>query len=111
MPPGLRKETLDNMLDLDLSFAARDSSEAFSFPLPGDEGVMDPDSSRDCLPLDFPVVRSVCSNEERSRLKVVGGLLSTGGEGSMCEADGWSRDAEAAIARDVDASGLIEGAM
>ena len=72
---------------------------------------MDPDSSKDCLPLDFPVVRSVCSNEERSRLKVVGGLLSTGGEGSMCEADGWSRDEEAAIARDVDATGLIEGAM
>ena len=75
-----RKETLDSMLDLDRSFAAMGSSEAFSFPFPWLAGVIVPVSSSDCLPLDLPVVRSVCSNEVRSRLNVVG-RPSTGAAG------------------------------
>lgn len=99
------------MLDLDRSFAAMGSSEAFSLPFPGLAGVIVPVSSRDCLPLDLPVVRSVCSNEVRSRLKVVGGLLSIGGEEWGCEDDGWNRDEEAAAVREVDGSAFIDGAM
>ena len=101
------------MLDLDRSFAAvEDSSEAFSLPFPGLVGVIVPVSSRDCLPLDFPVVRSVCSNEVRRRPNVVDGLASMGGdEWDECEASGGSRDEEGGAARDEDASAFMEGAM
>lgn len=74
---GLRNETLDNILDLDLLFSSDGcSSETRSLPLPlpPSLGAMTPVSSTGALifTLDLVAVRIVCSNDERSRLNVFG---------------------------------------
>lgn len=74
---GLRNETLDSILDLDLLFSSGGcSSDARSLPLPLTPwlGTMAPVSSTGALifAFDLVAVRKLCSNDDRSRLNVLG---------------------------------------